>query len=430
MKTVLILGGGISGLSLAYYLNMKGDYDITVIEKERIGGLCATDNMDGIMYEFGPHICYAKENTPAYELFHKLIPEFKYIKYFPKQSMDGEIDDLATFPVTVENVLKLPETDRIKAIEELYHVNLDKPDYSNFESYVISRVGKTMYEYCYKNYNRKQWGLEPSNMDSEWARFRNFYLRSGDYGMFGEQWQGHPGSYNLFFERLSKNIRIIYDEVKNIIFDCGGDNQKRVSRVITNSKEYKADIVVSTLPIDFILGHSDELQYRGITKLFYELENSSGLPTYLCTFPNNYVWTRITDYVLQAEQECDNSLISFAIPHSSTDKNLSFSEWEEEAERFIIKKLHKKIINKAIINYDYVYPVSSGDMLRRYNEMIEQVSQTRNLITFGRLGLYSYISMCTAVNQAATVADSIQEYERMTFDERLEFYKKLREELS
>lgn len=421
---VLVLGGGISGCTVAYLLKEKG-YSVRILEKESIGGLCRTQNMGGIYYEFGPHICYASENTAAYDIFHKLLPEFKYIKYFPKQSMDGEIFNLATFPITVANVLKLPEEDRVKAIEELYHVNLEAPRYDNFEEYIISRVGKTMYEYCYKNYNKKQWGLDPQNMDSEWAKFRNFYLRSGDYGMFGDLWQGHPGDYNPFFNRLTENIEIIYDTVEKIIYEG-----QHISEVMTQKGRYTADIIISTLPIDAVLNRNDELDYRGITKLFYLLKGDSGLPTYLCTFPNHYSWTRITDYGLQAEQNNENSLISFAIPHSSKERELNFREWIDEADCFVQNKLKKEILERRISNFNYVYPISSGAMLRKYDELIKNVSEVDNLVTFGRLGLYSYISMCTAINQANNVVENLSNVLKMGCDERYQYYKKLRERLS
>ncbi len=423
-KKIIVLGGGISGCSVAYYLNQKG-YDVTVIEKKRIGGLCATEEFGGVKYEFGPHICYASNNTPSFDLFHRLLPEFKDIKYFPKQSMDGEVDNLATFPITVSNVLNLPQEDIVNAIEELYNVNLEKPDYTNFESYIISRVGRTMYNYCYKNYNIKQWGLDPADMDSEWARFRNFYLRSGDYGMFGDKWQGHPTDYSPLFERLMQDVNIVYENIEDVVI-----TNNRVSEIRTKCNSYSADIYVSTLPIDTVMGEKDALQYRGITKLYYLLKGKSGFPTYLCTFPNNYAWTRITDYVLQAEQESDNSLISFAIPHASTDEDLEITTWKKEAEDFISRKLKKEIIGDFYLDEKYVYPVSSEKMLKKYTELIKNASNIGNLITFGRLGLYSYISMCTAVDQAHDVSENIEELIKGNSEYKFDFYSGLRRVLS
>ena len=421
---ITVLGGGISGCSIAYFLKKQG-HKVKIIEKDKIGGLCATDTFGNICYEFGPHICYADENTAAYDVFHELLLEFKSIKYFPKQSMDGSMKHLATFPISVANVLNLPKEEQVKAIEELYHVNLDNPNYNNFEEYIISRVGRTMYEHCYKNYNKKQWGIHPKDMDSEWAKYRNFFLRSGDYGMFGDKWQGHPKSYNKFFERLTDKIEIIYDTIRQIEY-----KNNTVAKVLGKKNEYEADLFVSTLPIDFIIGRKDGLEYRGIVKLFYLLQGESGMPTYLCTFPNNYSWTRITDYGLQAEQGIDNSLISFAVPHSSKDSKLELDKWSLEAEEFIKEEMHKKVLDKKVINHNYVYPVSSGAMLRKYDGMIRDVAKITNLISFGRLGSYAYISMCTAINQAASISDNLKNILKMDITQRYNYYRRLRERLS
>ena len=57
-KKILVLGGGVAGSSMAYYLTEKG-YDVTVIEKNsRVGGLARTCYYSGHPYEFGPHIWF------------------------------------------------------------------------------------------------------------------------------------------------------------------------------------------------------------------------------------------------------------------------------------------------------------------------------------------------------------------------------------
>jgi protoporphyrinogen oxidase len=57
-KKVLVLGGGVAGSSMAYYLSERG-YDVTVVEKNsRVGGLARTCYYAGHPYEFGPHIWF------------------------------------------------------------------------------------------------------------------------------------------------------------------------------------------------------------------------------------------------------------------------------------------------------------------------------------------------------------------------------------
>src|SRR4026209_2076759 len=55
---ILVLGGGVAGSSIAYYLSEKG-YDVTVIERNsKVGGLARTCEYSGHPYEFGPHIWF------------------------------------------------------------------------------------------------------------------------------------------------------------------------------------------------------------------------------------------------------------------------------------------------------------------------------------------------------------------------------------
>lgn len=54
MKKIIIIGAGISGLSLAYFLRKK-NYDITVIDKaNRVGGWIRTFQDDEVLFEQGP----------------------------------------------------------------------------------------------------------------------------------------------------------------------------------------------------------------------------------------------------------------------------------------------------------------------------------------------------------------------------------------
>lgn len=421
---VIVLGGGLAGCTVGYLLKKEG-HDVTVIEKnDYIGGICQSHKLGDVFYEFGPHVLYANRNTKAYQFFRELIPEVNEQKYFPKLSIDGEINQLCSFPPTVENVLRLNNKDMEKAIEELYRVNSESPNLENLEKFIISRVGNTMYDYFFKNYNKKHWGLDPKDMDTEWAKFRSFYLRPKDYGMFGDAWQGHPVSYQNFFHTLTADLNIVKGKVKNIVYD-----DHKVTGVELEDETLTGDIYISTLPIDKLLKGSHDMEYRGVTKIFFLLRGKSDLPTYLCTFPNNYSFTRIVDYGQQSGQQCENSLISFAFPYKALEKNLPIDTWLAEATEFIDEKLNKKILDVNIVKHDFCYPVSSNSMLQKFDSMLSQVSDIENLITFGRLGLYSYISMCTIVEQSFKVCNIINDFKNLGHDQKYDFYKQLRETL-
>ena len=63
MKKVVILGGGLSGISSAFFLQDKSWIEnITVLEKEtETGGLCRSIRKNGYIYDVGPHILFSKD---------------------------------------------------------------------------------------------------------------------------------------------------------------------------------------------------------------------------------------------------------------------------------------------------------------------------------------------------------------------------------
>ena len=205
---ILILGAGPAGCACAYMLNQLGYDNITIVENNLIGGCAHTRIYNNIPYEFGPQIMYTDEKR-LQNIFEKFLiqhaPKTYDNEYHPALLVDGTLENVHDFPITISNVLK--QEDPVKIIEELYHVNLDKPDFSNFENYMISRIGNSLYEKYVKNYNIKQWKIHPSKMDAEWAKFRNLTLRKSP-DMFKGKWQGHPGDYNPMWDGMLKNVNI------------------------------------------------------------------------------------------------------------------------------------------------------------------------------------------------------------------------------
>jgi len=75
---VAVIGGGISGLSAAYYLMKKG-YNLSIFEKEnRFGGTIVTERMDEFLIEGGPD-CFLKEKEWGIKLVKELGMEGELI---------------------------------------------------------------------------------------------------------------------------------------------------------------------------------------------------------------------------------------------------------------------------------------------------------------------------------------------------------------
>ncbi|HDD26702.1 MAG TPA: FAD-dependent oxidoreductase, partial [Acidilobales archaeon] len=69
-----IIGGGLAGLSLAYYLVSLGVKDVVIIEKSEVpGGLLTTKHIRGYTFDVGgSHIIFSKDKEILNEMLYIL----------------------------------------------------------------------------------------------------------------------------------------------------------------------------------------------------------------------------------------------------------------------------------------------------------------------------------------------------------------------
>ena len=85
-KRILILGGGISGLSLAYFLSKRSDcFDIHLLEKNhRLGGWIDSDRSTGFFFEKGPRIFRGSTSRAFLSLVNEIGLEKEMIHSSPQ----------------------------------------------------------------------------------------------------------------------------------------------------------------------------------------------------------------------------------------------------------------------------------------------------------------------------------------------------------
>ncbi len=410
----LILGAGPAGCSVAYFLKKRGVTDITMVEKDdRIGGCSKTYFHDNIPYEFGPQIMYTDEEKIKSVYLEFLIqnpPKTDDGEYHPALSVDGKLDDPHTFPVTVKNVLKLKNPE--KAIFELYNVNLQKPDYTNLENYVVSRMGKTLYETYVKNYNIKQWKRNPIDMDTEWVKYRNLSLREIP-DLFQGKWQGHPGDYTNLWNGMTKDIKIIKGEAT--IDDKF--NEVKIDGCLTDNY----DLIISTLPL------SRKIEFINTYAVYVSLKSEEIImPGYATSFPNNYDFVRILEYRQQFYVENEHTLLSFEFPWVDICEK---EKYHSQVKWFCENILKKKIEQEYVISKEKTYPVPTKKNLDLAKKQLQLASKT-NIIPIGRNGVHAYISKDTCIRMASILGDNLEILCSDDLIAKRLIFRKMREKLS
>lgn len=160
MKSVGILGGGIAGLSLSYFLGP----DSEVLEKEgKCGGLCRSFQIDGFTYDLGGHILFSKDKEILdFEL--SMLGD-KVGQFYRRNSVWFK-----------RRFVKYPFENGLHALDKedifqcLYHFIENKPGpQNNFRDWIYNTFGKGLAELYLVPYNTKIWNTPPEQMGTEWV---------------------------------------------------------------------------------------------------------------------------------------------------------------------------------------------------------------------------------------------------------------------
>src|SRR3990167_4152934 len=184
---VAIIGAGISGCTIARLLKDRG-HEVVIFEKQdRLGGLCTTDTNNGRIYQlFGPHIFHT-DNESVVKFILRFSQFNDYIHY-----KGTCIDDrVLPYPISLETISMLDEKEKI--LKEISNLP-ENPDMENFETCIVSMIGKTLYGKFIQNYTMKFWGVSPERLEAVWAMKRIEIRPDNSLGYFKNEWQGLPSS--------------------------------------------------------------------------------------------------------------------------------------------------------------------------------------------------------------------------------------------
>jgi UDP-galactopyranose mutase len=360
MFDYLVVGAGFAGSVIAERLACKLNKKVLLIDKRNHIGGNTYDcyNTDGILVHlYGPHIFH----TNSKEVFEYLgqFTEWRPYEHRVLASVDGML-----VPIPIN----------LNTINSLYGLNLSSADVDTFlkskaitkdkiitsEDVVLSKVGKELYDKFFKTYTKKQWALDPSELDaSVAARIPTRCTRDNRY--FTDTYQAMPlhGYTRLFEKMLSHpNIKVMlntdYKEVEHII---------------------PFDRMVYTGPIDYYFDYCfGKLPYRSINFRFETIESECFQSTGTINYPNEHLYTRVTEFKYLTGQKHQKTSVVYEYPTDAGDP---------------------------------YYPVprpENNEMYKRYERLASECDRT----TFtGRLATYKYYNMDQVVAQSLSVFKKI-----------------------
>jgi protoporphyrinogen oxidase len=170
MKKVIVIGSGISGLSISRMLSAQ--YDVEIVEKDqRFGGLIKCERVNGnLFHRVGGHV-FNSRNKVVLDWFWS---HFDKDKEFLSATRNAKIrmnDELVGYPI--ENYLYQLPAEQLKPIvnellDKLSKEKQQTTDYINFKDFLIGNFGEELYKLYFGPYNTKIWNADLSKVPLEW----------------------------------------------------------------------------------------------------------------------------------------------------------------------------------------------------------------------------------------------------------------------
>jgi UDP-galactopyranose mutase len=360
MFDFLVVGAGFEGSVIAQQMAANFNKKVMIVDRRpHIGGNAYDHyNEHGLLiHKYGPHIFH----TNSKEVFDYLSQFTKWRPYEHRvlAQVDGK---LVPIPINLDTVNKLYNLSlKEDELEDWFSSVAEKVEaIRTSEDVVVARVGRELYEKMFRGYTRKQWGLDPSELDaSVTARIPVRTNRDDRY--FTDTYQAMPlHGYTRLFENMLDH--------KNITIVTNVDYREVIGKVRFKEMVYSG-------PVDEFFNYCyGKLPYRSLEFKHETYDKHLHQVAPVVNYPNEHPYTRVTEFKYLTGQQHSKTSVVYEFPRAEGDP---------------------------------YYPVprpENNDLYKKYKDLADS---TENVHFVGRLATYKYYNMDQIVAQALATCAKI-----------------------
>ena len=354
----VVVGAGFAGSTAARML-AEADLKVLVLEKQKyVAGHCRDEIDDnGIMiHTHGPHIFHTNRRD-----VWSFVQRFTGFHNYQHRVLSYAYGRTLPFPINRDTLVEAfgacLQTSEVSAyLAKEVEASAFQVPHRSFRDVVVSQVGERLYEMFYKNYTIKQWGRDPEELSPDIAR-RIPVRNSRDNRYFADPYQGIP---RRGYTRTAENML----SHPNISLLLGADYFEVKDGIETELLVYTGEM---DRYFDFRFG---KLEYRSLRFRWQTVDREIYQDAAVVNYPNDYEWTRITEY-------------KHFLPTHSPKTTISFEFPEAEGQ-------------------PYYVVLTEENMARRekYLEEINALENTGGVLFVGRLAEYRYYNMDEVIGAA------------------------------
>jgi UDP-galactopyranose mutase len=365
----LVVGAGFAGSVIAERLASQHGARVLLIDRRpHVGGNAYDEpNEAGILYhKYGPHIFHTNSDMVV-----DYLSQFTEWRPYEHRVRAHVRDQNVPIPINRTTLNQLFGLD-LKTDEEAadYLASRAEPveDIQTSEDVVINAVGRELYELFFQGYTRKQWGLDPSELDKQ-VTSRIPTRTNTDDRYFTDTFQAMPlHGYTAMFEKMLDHPLI--DVRTGVDF-----------RELKDSWKELADHLVYTGPIDEYFDHCfGKLPYRSLKFDHQTLDAEQHQEVAVVNYPDpNVPYTRISEYKHLTGQKHPRTTITYEFPSAEGDP---------------------------------YYPIPRPENQELFKKYEALADSTEDVTFVGRLATYRYYNMDQIVGQALATFRRMDEKRR------------------
>jgi len=353
MFDYLVVGAGFAGATIAERLAADAGRKVVVCDRRpHIGGNAydCYDDAGVLVHKYGPHIFHTNSRD-VYEYLSQFT-EWRPYQHRVLACVDGQ---LLPVPINLTTVNRMYGTKFTSFELEEFFRSVAEPRAAirTSEDVIVSKVGRELYEKFFRNYTRKQWGLDPSELDAA-VTARVPVRTNNDDRYFTDTYQVMPRhGYTRMFERMLTH--------PNIMMLLNAD-YREVRQMVPHAE------VIFTGPVDeFFEYRFGRLPYRSLQFEFETRNVAVAQEGPVINYPNENAYTRVTEFKYLTGQEHQKTTLVYEYPQAEGDP---------------------------------YYPIPRPENAALYRRYQALADQTKGVHFLGRLGTYKYYNMDQCVAQA------------------------------
>ncbi|MFL6726145.1 MAG: UDP-galactopyranose mutase [Sphingomicrobium sp.] len=366
----LIVGAGFAGSVLAERLASQHGARVLLIDRRpHVGGNAYDEpNEAGILYhKYGPHIFHT--NSEQVVDYLSQFTDWRPYEHRVRAFVRGKLVPIPINRTTLNLLFDLDLTTDAEAADYLASRAEPVDEVRTSEDVVINAVGQELYELFFRGYTRKQWGLDPSELDKQ-VTSRIPTRTNTDDRYFSDSFQAMPAAgYTAMFETMLDHPLI----------------EERLGTDFRDLKERAFEIashIVYTGPIDeYFDFRFGKLPYRSLKFDHQTLDQEQFQPVAVVNYPCEEVpFTRISEYKHLTGQQSPMTTVTYEYPSAEGDP---------------------------------YYPIPRAENQELYKRYEALADATPNVTFVGRLATYRYYNMDQIVGQALATFRRIDEKKKL-----------------